>query len=51
VSYVIAAPELMSAAATDLAAIGSEMDAAHTAAAASTTGTRLGTMTPRRTFR
>jgi hypothetical protein len=37
-SYVLATPELMSAAATDLAAIGSAVDAAHLAAAASTTG-------------
>jgi hypothetical protein len=32
-SYVIAAPEIMTAAATDLATIGSTLDAAHTAAA------------------
>jgi PE family len=37
-SYVLAAPELMTAAATDLAAIGSAVDAAHLAAAAPTTG-------------
>ena len=37
-SYVLAAPELMTAAATDLAAIGSAVDAAHAAAAAPTTG-------------
>jgi PE-PPE domain/PE family len=35
-SYVIAAPEMMTAAATDLATIGSDLNAAHTAAAAST---------------
>jgi hypothetical protein len=37
-SYVLAAPELMTAAATDLAAIGSAVDAAHAAAAGPTTG-------------
>ena len=37
-SYVLAAPELMTAAATDLAAIGSAVDAAHAAAAPPTTG-------------
>jgi PE family len=37
-SYVIAAPELMTAAATDLANIGSTLNAANVAAAASTTG-------------
>ena len=37
-SYVLAAPELMTAAATDLAAIGSAVDAVHLAAAAPTTG-------------
>ncbi|HWS94792.1 MAG TPA: PE domain-containing protein, partial [Mycobacterium sp.] len=37
-SYVIAAPEMMTAAATDLATIGSDLSAAHTAAAASTVG-------------
>ena len=37
-SIVIAAPELMNTAATDLANIGSNLSAAHTAAAASTTG-------------
>ena len=37
-SYVIAAPEMMAAAATDLATIGSDLSAAHTAAAAQTTG-------------
>jgi triacylglycerol lipase len=36
-SYVISAPELMTSAATDLAAIGSDLSAAHTAAAAQTT--------------
>ena len=36
--YVIAAPEMMTAAATDLATIGSDLSAAHTAAAAPTTG-------------
>jgi PE family len=35
-SYVIAAPEMMTSAATDLAAIGSDLSAAHAAAAAST---------------
>ena len=35
-SYVIAAPEMMAAAATDLAGIGSMLSAAHTAAAAPT---------------
>ena len=35
-SYVIAAPEMMAAAATDLAGIGSDLSAAHTAAAAPT---------------
>lgn len=35
-SYVIAAPEIMTSAATDLAAIGSDLSAAHTAAAAQT---------------
>jgi hypothetical protein len=35
-AYVIAAPEMMTAAATDLATIGSDLAAAHTAAAAST---------------
>lgn len=35
-SYVIAAPEMMTAGATDLAAIGSTLDAAHTAAATPT---------------
>jgi hypothetical protein len=35
-SYVIAAPEMMASAASDLAAIGSNISAAHTAAAAST---------------
>ena len=39
-SYVIAAPELMTAAATDLANIGSTLNAANVAAAASTTGVR-----------
>ena len=33
-SYVIAAPEMMTSAATDLATIGSDLSAAHTAAAA-----------------
>jgi triacylglycerol lipase len=37
-SYVIAAPEMMAAAAGDLATIGSDLSAAHTAAAAQTTG-------------
>jgi hypothetical protein len=37
-SSVIAAPELINTAATDLANIGSNLSAAHTAAAASTTG-------------
>jgi hypothetical protein len=36
VSYVIAAPEMMTAAATDLAGIGSDLNAAHLAAAAPT---------------
>jgi hypothetical protein len=35
-SYVIAATEMMTAAATDLATIGSNLSAAHTAAAAPT---------------
>jgi len=35
-SYVIAAPEMMASAATDLAGIGSDVNAAHTAAAAHT---------------
>jgi PE family len=35
-SYVMAAPEMMAAAATDLATIGSNLSAAHTAAAAPT---------------
>jgi hypothetical protein len=35
-SYVIAAPETMTSAATDLATIGSNLSAAHTAAAAPT---------------
>jgi PE family len=35
-SFVIAAPEMMSSAATDLATIGSNLSAAHTAAAVST---------------
>jgi hypothetical protein len=35
-SYVIAAPEMMTSAATDLATIGSDLTAAHTAAATST---------------
>jgi hypothetical protein len=35
-SYVIAAPEMMTAAATDLATIGSDLSAAHMAAAAPT---------------
>ena len=37
-SFVIAAPEMIASAATDLATIGSNLSAAHTAAAASTTG-------------
>ena len=37
-SYVIAAPEIMTSAATDLATIGSTLSAAHAAAAAPTTG-------------
>ncbi|OBI52434.1 PE domain-containing protein [Mycobacterium sp. E787] len=37
-SYVIAAPEIMTSAATDLATIGSALSAAHAAAAAQTTG-------------
>src|SRR5262249_55453327 len=36
-SYVVAAPEIMTLAATDLANIGSNLSAAHTAAAAPTT--------------
>ena len=36
-SYVIAAPEMMTSAASDLAAIGSNVDAAHMVAAARTT--------------
>ena len=36
-SYVIAALEMMTSAASDLAAIGSNVDAAHAAAAARTT--------------
>jgi hypothetical protein len=36
--YVIAAPEIMATAATDLAGIGSDLSAAHTAAAAPTVG-------------
>jgi hypothetical protein len=36
-SYVIAAPEMMTAAAADLATIGSDLSAAHTAAASRTT--------------
>ena len=35
-SFVIAAPEIMTSAATDLATIGSNLSAAHTAAAAPT---------------
>ena len=35
-SYVLAAPEMMTSAATDLATIGSDVNAAHTAAAAPT---------------
>ena len=35
-AYVIATPEIMTSAATDLATIGSNVSAAHTAAAAST---------------
>jgi hypothetical protein len=35
-SYVVATPEMMTAAAADLATIGSTLDAAHTAAAVST---------------
>jgi hypothetical protein len=35
-SYVIAAPEIMTSAAADLAAIGSDLSAAHLAAAAPT---------------
>jgi hypothetical protein len=35
-SYVIAAPEMMTSAATDLATIGSNLSAAHIAAAAPT---------------
>jgi hypothetical protein len=35
-SHVIATPEMMASAATDLATIGSDLNAAHTAAAAST---------------
>jgi hypothetical protein len=38
VSYVIAAPEMMTSAATDLATIGSDLNAAHTEAATQTTG-------------
>jgi hypothetical protein len=37
-SYVIASPELMTSAATDFATIGSNLSAAHMAAAAPTTG-------------
>ena len=37
-SYVIAAPEMMAAAATDLGNIGSSLSEANAAAAASTTG-------------
>jgi triacylglycerol lipase len=37
-SFVIAAPEMMTAAATDLATIGSDLSAAYTAAATQTTG-------------
>ena len=37
-SYVIAAPEIMTSAATDLSNIGSTLSAAHSAAAAQTTG-------------
>jgi hypothetical protein len=37
-SYVIAAPEMMASAATDLATIGSNLSAVHTAAAASGAG-------------
>jgi hypothetical protein len=37
-SYVIAAPEMMTSAATDLATIGSDLSAAHTAAALPTAG-------------
>src|SRR6516162_7266520 len=37
-SYVIAAPEIMTSAATDLASIGSTLNAANAAAAAPTTG-------------
>jgi hypothetical protein len=37
-SYVIAAPEMMTSAATDLASIGSNLRAANAAAAAPTTG-------------
>jgi triacylglycerol lipase len=37
-SYVIAAPEMMMAAATDLATVGSDLSAARTAAATQTTG-------------
>jgi triacylglycerol lipase len=36
-SYVIAAPEMMTSAATDLATIGSDLSAAHMAAALPTT--------------
>lgn len=37
-SYVIAAPQIMASAATDLATMGSDLSEAHTAAAAQTTG-------------
>src|SRR5690242_18643097 len=37
-SYVIAAPEILTAAATDVATIGSNLSAAHAAAATRTTG-------------
>ena len=37
-SYVIAAPEMMTSAAADLATIDSDLSAAHTAAATQTTG-------------
>ncbi len=40
-SYVIAAPEMMTAAASDLATIGSDLSAANAAAAAPTTGILL----------
>jgi triacylglycerol lipase len=37
-SFLIAAPEMMTSAATDLATVGSNLSTAHAAAAAQTTG-------------